>query len=259
VTSLLWTRAGRTLFTACAGGVLARWDVLAGAVVKEVDVGGRGVAHLSAPSASWGPDALPALVSFAQGPALLLDLRWAGDAGPGPSLPLPAVALDGDGRGARVLTGAPAAAGGQLAVFSPAGDLVAATCQGVLSLLRCVRGAGGGGTADGTAGGGAAAGPAGIAALEVLEAVKLQGLPAIIGLEFDPAGRLLLVSSQDKSVRVFELADDLAGGRAAGAARRAYPLEELQKLASPKVSAENRAGRERCVCVGGGGGGWEED
>lgn len=167
---------------------MAAWDVLAGAVVREADLGGRSITSLSAP-ATPGRRWQPMLLSFSKGPALLRDVFPQGGAPPSPDVELPAIGLDGDGRGARVLTGAAATASGQLAVFSPSGGLIAAACQGLLTLLRCER----------CAGGAAALGHGGdVAGVSVLDVVKLQGLPAVTGLSFDAAGGRLLVTAQDR-------------------------------------------------------------
>lgn len=179
VTSLTWSRCGRQLLSAGLDGRLVIWALPCGSQAASLHLP-EGVSHVS----TWRRHLRGTLaVSLTSGAALLLSLPAApGCAEPPAPAPLPLIAMEGEGRNARLRFGAdatqPAGAPAQLALLGACGRLLFLASKGTLGVLR---------SAD----------------LEVLDVVKIPGLPAVVGLQQDRAGGRLLVNCSDGVLRLY--------------------------------------------------------
>jgi len=189
---LLWSRDGRLLLSAGLDGSIAVWDVLQGkpCLSKKLP---WGISHVACapPHAPGDLTVQPVLVSFVGAPARLLPSLQAlpePDASRKDTMAaleetgklLPAIALAGEGRKAKLLSGKAAGAEGHLAVPTPCGKCIVSAGRGMLCLLR---------RKD----------------FAILDALKLDGIPSVTRLEFDASGRQLLVGTTGRHVRVFSV------------------------------------------------------
>lgn len=216
VTSLLWSTDGKQLLTASRDGTLTVWDVQQGAKIVQKNLGCGEITHMSVPAAFEVlnlPEA-QLVVSFKESATEILTIH-----GIEVRRQVPALALDGDGRGARLLTGAAAAATSQLAIPSPCGNYIISAARGVVCLLS-------------------------IKDLSVLDAVKLRGVPQrVTSLQFDSSGRRLLVGTTDRYIRIYTLPENVAeqpqnGTSATTAPHRGINVEALVAAHADKIPRE---------------------
>jgi len=182
-------------------GSLVIWDVLSGSKIVDKNLERGGIVHVSAvlsgninsftsPSTeidggndSWLKklDEARFLVGYEENEAQIINFRDQNATPANAALSVPVASLEGPSRGARLLTGAAAAASGQRVASSPCGKYIASAARGVVCLISAID-------------------------LRIIDAVKLKGVPKKIkSLAFDSSGKQLLIATTDRFLRVYNI------------------------------------------------------